>query len=391
MRLRLSMAPGCLVLTLAAVCTFAPTANSMVGDYLSYFNIPAEAGRSSTTIQKKLLAYINGATDGSEVRGHITRISNGDIADALIAAHKRGVTVYLVQDGGAVKDPGASLEGDRLEEYFGTRHKYCYEDRGESGPSVFDLTSCVSSVQGTINTPTTHHIKNWYFSNTVVNNRTRTYSTWVTSYNLTKTSDKQFNDVFIVNDNEDLYSAYVRSFASFYNQDRSDDFFNVEGRGHHVIASANTEISYSPQKAGDYVATALSRIGYQQGCKLKVANLSISSYRRSVLKQLVRVSELGCQVQVAYSGANAAAVSRLQAAGIALRVAKGTRIHSKMMLYRGRYDGTPGRTIVWGGSHNWTKGSLRVRDEVFVAISRLGIYKRYRDYFEQIWLRCSVP
>jgi phosphatidylserine/phosphatidylglycerophosphate/cardiolipin synthase-like enzyme len=371
-----------LLVAWTSLCTFAPAADAMVGDYLSYFNVPPVDG-SSTTIQDKLLAYIDGATRGSQIRGHITTISKPKITEALIKAHERGVAVYLVQDGGGMKDPCSSPQGCALEAYFGTRHKYCYEDRGERGPDSPDLTSCVSSVAGA-----THHIKNWLFSNTMVDDKIRTYSTWVTSYNLTATSDRQFNDVFIVNDNKELYRAYVKSFRSFYRQRRSDDFYNVAGRGHHVIASANTEISYSPQKANDYVAMALSRIdGYEKGCVLKVANLSISGSRRAIIDKLLRIRKFGCRVQVAYSNAHSNAVNRLYTGHVELRVAKRTTIHSKMMLYKGRYDGTPGRTFVWGGSHNWTRPSLRVRDEVFVAISRLGIYKNYSKYFDVVWAR----
>ncbi len=237
----------------------------------------------------------------------------------------------------------------------------------------------------------THHIKNWYFSDTVVDGRRRTYSTWVTSYNLTGTSNRQFNDAFVVNGNPDLYKAYVRSFAGFYNQARSDDLYSVAGRGHHVIPSARTEISYAPQQGGDQVAAALSRIRrYEPGCRLKVANLSISSSRRAIIRNLVRIRALGCRVQVAYSCNHGQAASRMLAGDIRVRAPTSTQIHSKMMLYRGRYDGRPNRTRVWGGSHNWTGPSLRRRDEVFVGISRLGIYKRYRDYFAVIWGKSAV-
>jgi hypothetical protein len=60
----------CLIATLALVFLIVgsvsaqdsvPTADPMVGDYLSYFNIPLVGGVSST-IQNKLPAYINGAT-----------------------------------------------------------------------------------------------------------------------------------------------------------------------------------------------------------------------------------------------------------------------------------------------------------------------------------------
>jgi hypothetical protein len=363
----------------------------MVGDYLSYFNIPTvdAAGKvvPSHTIKNKLLAYINGAKAGSEIYGHITTISHSEITNALKAAHNRGVSVYLVHDGRGMRMlPDNYPEGYALEQFFGTHHKWC-----GSGPFVLYNTSCVSSIA-----EASHHIKNWYFSDTIVDGKRRRYSTWVTSYNLTNTSDKQFNDVFVVNDNYELYAAYTKSFVRFYQQSRSSDFYNVPGRGHHIIPSANTEISYAPQTTSpghskyhptnDQVAMALSRIdAYEPGCALAVANLAISDTRWAILDELVRIRALGCRVRVAFSSIAGPAYVQLWQAGIEIRYAQKPEIHSKMMLYKGRYDGEPGRTFVWGGSHNWTMGSLRKRDEVFVAISRLGIYLNYKKYFDHIW------
>jgi hypothetical protein len=406
----------------------------MVGDYLSYFNIPEVKNgvvQPCDTIQNKLLEYIEGATLNSEIRGHITRISKREITDALIKAHTRGVKVYLVQNGECLYDEAgdkfshASPEGNELHKKLGPQHhRYGYAERkvldketGVEGKT--EVSSCVSNIPGA-----THHIKNWMFSNTMVDGKTRTYSTWVTSYNLTKTQDTMFNDVFIVNDNQELYNAYVASFASFFGQQRTSDFYNVEGRGHHVIPSANTEISYSPHTTSpgqadwvaqplvalhplpeitvrphteyhltnDHVAMALSKIdGFEPGCSLKVANLSISSSRWAIIEQLLRIKALGCPVQVAYSKAYGTVVSQLLDGQVEVRQSRETIIHSKMMLYKGRYDGTPGRTFVWGGSHNWTQASLRQSDEVFVAISRLGIYERYSGYFDVIWERSTPP
>ena len=399
---------GWLLVACTSAGIFAPAADAMVGDYLSYFNIPRVDLTGdiipSRTIANELLAYINGATPGSEIRGHITTISDPTIRKALIDAHKRGVAVFLVQDGSSLKNPREypSPQGDALEAYLGTRHKYCYEDRGWPGPSKSDISSCVSSLDGA-----THHIKNWMFSNTVVGNTRRTYSSWVTSYNLTNTSDRQYNDLFIVNDNYELYSAFVESFKSFYGQRRTDDFYNVFGRGHHIIPSANVEISYAPHVTppgtkeygwgNDHVALALARIGYEQGCALKVAMLSISHSRSALIEQLLRIRSIGCQVQIAYSAMSLRAYEDLTSGQVELRckrwpdLERSEAIHSKMMLYKGNYDLHPGRTLVWGGSHNWTMGSARQRDEVFVAISRLGIYKNYSNYFDVIWTKWTRP
>jgi hypothetical protein len=372
----------------------------MAVKYLSYFNIPP-AGGSSLTIRNKLLAYINGATPGSEIRGHITRMGHDEIAAALINANKeKGVQVYLVQDGleAVQPEPDPTTPGAKLEKHFGTRHKYCYQLL----PDGRYHTSCVSSAFDAGDTAT-HHIKNWLFSSTVVDGTTRLYSTWVTSYNLTDTSDGQFNDVFIVNNNKELYDAYVKSFVHYYGQRRSDDFYNVAGRGHHVIPSAAAEISFSPQKhnpdipdddpGNDYVARALSRIdGFEEGCSLKVGVLSISSSRKAIIKELLRIRALGCPVQIAFTTSylSPSAMIQLLSAQVGFRMACGPAIHSKMMLYSGQYDGNSGRKLVWGGSHNWNSGSLRMNDEVFVAISDRDLYYSYYDYFDVICER-STP
>jgi PLD-like domain len=175
------------------------------------------------------------------------------------------------------------------------------------------------------------------------------------------------------------------SFATFYGQRRTDDFYSVPGRGHHVIRSAGVEVSHSPHLSTDYVALALSRIdAVERNCALKIAVLSIAGYRSAIIDELVRIRGLGCSVQLAFADEYGNAISRLTAAGVKVRPAHGVGIHSKMMLYRGRYDGLPNRRMVWGGSHNWTGKSLG-SDEVFVAVENAGLYQSYKTYFDTIW------
>jgi hypothetical protein len=374
---------------------FVPT--PMVGNYLAYFNRPylnaaGEVVRDST-IQNKLVEYIDGARPGSEIRGHITYLNIAEITDALIKANKeRGVAVYLVQYTGV-----DSPEGDRLEDHFGTRHKWCYYESEDDGPDIND--ACVSSRPNA-----THHIKNWMFSETRVNGTTIRHSSWVTSYNLTYASNGQFEDVFIVNDNQELYEANVESFKHFYGQRRTDDFYNVPGAGHHYIHSARTEISYSPHRrrpgsrveefspATDHVAMALSRIdAYEPGCTLRVATHSISPERQYILDELLRIKDLGCRVQVAYGKSYSLAALGLIAGGLEVHYAADPMLHSKMMVYTGRYDGQSGRKLVWGGSHNWNEVCLLRNDEVFVSISHPEIFRRYNEYFNVIWARSNPP
>lgn len=350
--------------------------DEMVGTYRAYFSLP-KPGATDYAIVEKLAEYIGGTPKGATIRGHITTLSRPIVTDALIAAQKRGVTVYIVQNG------NPTPESQRLAAALGQNHVVC-------GDAALDVTSCVSTLPGA-----THHLKDWMFSSTTVGGTAHQHVTWVTSQNLTVSTSRMFNDAFVVLDNEDFYDAHVASFASFFNQERTDDFYNVKGRGHHVIPSANAEMSFAPQTtskghtsyhaSNDHVAEALSRVQVAEpGCFLKVAALSLFRSRSALIDEFLRIRALGCTVQIAFTDGNAGAFDRLNGQ-VELRNAKDPGIHSKMMVYRGNYDGAPGRSMVWGGSHNFSMGSLRQRDEIFVAVSRHALADAYVDYFDAVW------
>lgn len=355
-----------------------------VGRWQSYFNKPTAANNyEDNTLRDRLVSYLNGAPAGAEVRAHITELSTAEkirpVVDALVNAHNRGVKIWMVHDGNANYI-------QELRDLLGARYIHC------GTPNVANNSGCVSDVENG-----THHMKNWYFSHTKVGGDDYKWMVIASSYNITVGQARSFNDMLVVSGNEALYDAHVAVYEDYLAQEKTDDRHNEPGGKIFVPTAASYSAEFSPQKSGDMVADALSKITrYEEGCSLGVGTLNMT--RSTIFNQLERIKALGCEVRVVTGTAlSEGKKERLDAAGIPYRNIKETRggkdvnLHSKMMVYRGYYE-TPvaqhpreNRGWVWTGSQNYTLSPLRYRDDVFVGISRGGVTTNYSDYFEVMW------
>jgi hypothetical protein len=122
-----------------------------VGRWQSYFNEPGpQNDYSDNTLRDLLVTYINGAVPGSEIRAHITTLSGAAsmrvVPDALVAAHDRGVDIWMVHNADSFFFP-------ELAARLGDRYVHCETPEAENN------SACLSSVDDG-----THHMKNWYFS-----------------------------------------------------------------------------------------------------------------------------------------------------------------------------------------------------------------------------------
>src|SRR5690606_37663388 len=117
----------------------APPEVTLVGRWQSYFNEPGPANDyTDNTLRDRLVSYIDGAVTGSEIRAHVTNLSGAAamrvVADALIAAHDRGVAIWMVHNGDSYVFP-------ELHQRLGERYVHC------GTPEVANNTACVSSVE----------------------------------------------------------------------------------------------------------------------------------------------------------------------------------------------------------------------------------------------------
>lgn len=355
-----------------------------VGRWQSFFNEPGPANNyGDNTLRNRLVTYTEGAVAGSEIRAHITRISSAPsmrvVVDALVDAHDRGVKIWMVHNGDTNSFP-------ELEDRLGDRYVHCKTPEAENN------AACLSNVDNG-----KHHMKNWYFSHVDLGTNIYKHLVLATSYNITVGQSRQFNDMLAVSGNEALYDAHVAVYDDYVHQRKTDDRYSEPGGRIFVPTAATYTAEFSPQKSGDMVADALEKIReYEPGCDLRVATLNLT--RSGIIEQLVRIREMDCPVRVVTgTPLTEENESQLNEAGIPTRRVHLERnghtisLHNKMMVYRGYYD-TPvdahpksDRFWVWTGSQNYSAKPLRFRDDVFVGISRRGVYKNYSRHFEAIW------
>lgn len=352
-----------------------------VGRWQSYFNTPnADNGYVDDSLRDRLVSYIENSVDGSEIHGHITTLALPEVVDALVDAAGRDVDIWMVHNGAG--EPHEELEAALPAD----RYVFC------STPDAEDNTACLSNLDDG-----THHMKNWYFSHVEIGDDVYEHMVTTSSYNITNNQASRFNDMLVVSGNEELYDAHIDVYSDYLEQNKTDDRHSEPGGQIFVPSAATYTADFSPQKDGDMVADSLSDISeFEEGCHLRVANLNLT--RSAVINELIRISEMGCEVQVA-TGTELTEDNkdRLDDAEVQHRHVYfehdggDVSLHNKMMVYNGFYDTpvdehpTEDRMWVWTGSQNLTMNPLRFRDDVFVGVSRQGVYDNYSAHFDEIW------
>ncbi len=67
------------------------------------------------------------------------------------------------------------------------------------------------------------------------------------------------------------------------------------------------------------------------------------------------------------------------------------RVHTKYMMVSGIFGSNRSASLVWTGSANWTKPSLRRSDEVTLRIRSKGTHSHYLTNFRDAYRNGSRP
>ncbi len=126
--------------------------------------------------------------------------------------------------------------------------------------------------------------------------------------------------------------------------------------------------------------------------KIRVAMYAFT--RLEVAKRLTALRKGGCKVYVVLNDETDGSSKtigtevrqKLKAGGLNVLSAcdpeTALGLHSKYLLIEGTYAGTPGRSLVLTGSHNYTHPSLRGHDETVLKIDDYGVYSKFEANFE---------
>ena len=325
-----------------------------------FSNPPAFAGRDYT-ITEELKRLINNTPAGGTIRGTIHSISIDGVADALLAAQTRGISVSIVLDGknASSTDPAVATI-KRL-----TNHRFCTNSSGGGG--------CIgTSAAGNM------HTKMFTFSQTTdPNGVLRSSVSWFGSSNLTYASGPDAsNNTITVYDDSALYTGLNANFSDMWNRrhyTNNDYYDSASGRGYYQATAADAYASPEAVGQTDTIVTRLNDVTPDTSCRLRIGMSFVTTGRPEILNQVLRYRNGGCAVWMVVSGSSTDGISMPQSvynslldAGVNIR--RHDKVHDKFFLVYGKY-GTAYQYRVYTGSQNWSQDALNENEEIFVKMA----------------------
>ncbi|GAB2823072.1 hypothetical protein GCM10022221_21410 [Actinocorallia aurea] len=381
----LCAAPVCVTPAHAAPAEYRPPQGAV-------FSHPTAAGPGrEDAIRDRLLALIDHAAPGSEIRAAMYLWRDDAITDALVRAkEERRVDVRIITN---------SSVDSKARRYFKTLRKRI----GRYRPG-FDDASWAAECRtrwGCLGTGI-HHNKFFLFSKVGATPDVVVQS----SANLTLEERTEFwNNAYTVADPA-LYSAYGDYFERLREGVErvvppSDDAFTHVITGKHEL--------YTTPSAGfeDPVSKALDRVRCSAD-PARPTRIRIAMFKFGLRPVAERLAELRaapgghCRVQLVYGmlGTNPDAVARMEEyvrEGVdeARECTEPMTVHSKYLAIdagAGSFEGVPGRKAVFTGSLNYMPFDLRRNDETVLRITDDRVHDQYRaDFDRQLFPKCAKP
>jgi hypothetical protein len=335
------------------------------------FNNPLGTPYQQRKLLQQVIRTTNSAPAGSTIRMAVYSFGDGQTADALIAAHRRGVDVKLVFAGEnvypAMKRLRAALGTNTANRSFVVIcQNSCRGDRGQMHAKYFSFSRAGSA--------------RWI--------------TMVGSVNLTQyNAQDQWNDLYTRVDDRPYFRAYGHWFGQL-----KDDRPVTRQYLHKTVGS--NDIRMTPvdlSQRADPILQALDKVQCVVGVggRERHTGLYISTHAwnegrgKSIAWKVAALSGDGCDVQVFFgTGMGAAVKSILRNHGVQMRQGHhpGIRTHQKVMIVAGGYDGAPSTFRAWTGSQNWSNRALN-RDDLIVRVDDPTEALAYAKRFLWMWDR----
>jgi hypothetical protein len=342
--------------------------------YDTVFQDPGQGRTPDPSLENRAIALIDATPAAARLGFAFRDFNRQPVADALIAAHRRGVQVEGVIDGGernrpVVRQLLAVLGPDRL--------VIC-------GAPAFDFHSCIANSEQ----PSLMHNKFLTFSQLADG---RDHVVLQTSKNFFFPSQSTYyNDMVEITGDVGLYEAYAGYLADLRAQQRSDD--------HYLIRSGddgrNTFFTSPRRQANpsvdDTIVDRLDEVDCSAGGSIRIAQMAFRTERAVIMRKLAALRRAGCDVEVVVSTADGDIIAGLVSAGVPvhplLLQARGELreviVHSKFWLVDAGSTVTGTRTrLTYAGSSTW-RGDQQRSDDLLLRIADDGVYAAYDRYWE---------
>jgi phosphatidylserine/phosphatidylglycerophosphate/cardiolipin synthase-like enzyme len=344
-----------------AQALYVPTAGAA-------FNNPSGSRSQQTVLMDQIIAAVNNVPSGSVIRVVAYSFDYKPVADALIAARRRGAQVRLLIDSHTETD-----QIRRLRSFLGT---------GTSDGSY--LRTCKYSCMA--NQPSFIHSKLYLFSRT----GGAKYVSMNSSANPAETGvSRSWNNTYTTVGDKTLYDANVDNFNDMLPDKTNTDYY-------HTVGSGNLKEYFFPRAGSTKNSDTLYNILNDVSCpsSIKLTTYFWTNLRVYLADKLADLKARGCSVEVIYPdgpGSQDTIESRVTSALLNgnvptynTRLVGGLYIHNKLILIDGTYQGVANQKIVYATSQNLTMTSLRESNEVMLRIPIPAVYDQYRANFVAI-------
>jgi phosphatidylserine/phosphatidylglycerophosphate/cardiolipin synthase-like enzyme len=352
------------VIVPSAQAAYMPTAGAA-------FNDPNGSRSQQTVLMDQIIGAVNNVPSGSIIRVVAYSFDYQPVADALIAAKKRGAQVRLLIDSHA-----ETAQIRQLRSAFGT---------GTSDGTY--LRTCKFSCMA--NTDSFIHSKLYLFSRT----GGATHVSMNSSANPAETGvSKSWNNTYTTVGDKTLYDANVDNFNDMLPDKTNTDYY-------HTVDSTPYKEYFFPRAGSTKSSDTLYNILNDVSCpsSIKLTTYFWTNLRVYLADKLADLKTKGCSVEVIYpdgSGSQdtieSGVTTELRSGNIPTWNTRlfednpGLYVHNKLILINGTYQGVANQKIVYATSQNLTMTSLRESNEVMLRIPIPAVYDAYAGNFANI-------
>ncbi len=382
-----------LVATLLAFASPASPAQAEDGRYYpregGLFNVPRSTIENQERILDQFLAAINHTKDGETIRFSMFSFDRRDLARALIRAHKRGVRVQIL-----LNDHQVTRAQRILRREIGRdtdRKNFIYEckngcrSKGENLHSKFYLFTKTGGAKHVVMTGSVNFTTNG--------------------------ARNQFNDLFTVNDKENLFNKFVELFDAMKldKQQRPGYWVTDIGTTFRLAATPYRNADAKNDPIMEYLDQvkcfgALTGNANNRTIVRVVMHAWNGTRGQYLARKIRRLHRDGCDVRLLYGFGGGLVRSTLKRTTDRGKVPiKSTGYdtdfdgfldlytHQKELLISGHFGKERDKTLVVTGSSNWTTQGLRGDEEIF-SLNKPGAMRHYLKQFDWIWNeRSYVP
>lgn len=328
-------------------------------------NNPGEVIKFDYSPETKLIDLIDRASKHSDIYISLYLVNRPDFTNALQrAALERGVKVRIqVEDGWKTITKKQKKLINQLEGL-----------KNASGQKAIEIVRCMKGCKGRV----INHNKFFLFSKVGDDENIVVQS----SANLTPATGKLYENTVVITGDKKLYDGFLNYWQDMADGIKDPNYFK-SFESTNYPAEGSLKAYLFPQAKGDKLLDILNDISCDKGPTIVKATVSNWDSSRDLDARLNELATQGCDVSVIVP-------DNLAKTGCDVRLTMYPNVsvytgyklpHSKYVLVEGSYKGQQA-SIVWTGSHNYSRPALRSTDEVLLEVIDRKIVKEFVKNFD---------